>query len=161
MAIESLHHKQLPVSEDISLHKTGWIVQRIGWTLMFLFLVAALLGLFGEGPLSKRTLQSGNLQMKYEHFGRYEHTMKMELESLGENIRFVSLPQDYLKSFKVDKIVPEPAKQVASPGYISYVFEGEQNDEVTFYMEPSRRKNAEGIIKVNGSSFLIKQIIYP
>lgn len=161
MDIEPLDQRQLPVKDDIILHKKGWVIQRIGWTLMFLFLLAAVLGLFGEGPLSKRKVHLGPVTVEYERFGRYEHAMRMNLRSAGENIGMVSLPQNYLKSFKISKIVPEPAKQVSSPGYVNYFFEGDQNDMVTFFMDPSERQNAEGVIRVNNHSFPIKQTIFP
>jgi hypothetical protein len=91
MAAKSVN--KLPVEDEISLHRKGWIVQRIGWVLMFGFLIAALLGLFGEGPLSSKKLQAGNVSVQYERFGRYEHGMEIRLQSTGENISTVSIPK--------------------------------------------------------------------
>jgi hypothetical protein len=159
MAAKSV--KKLPVEDEISLHRVGWIIQRIGWVLIFGFLTAALLGLFGEGPISRKKLQTGNFSVEYERFGRYEHGMDMRLQSTGENINTVSIPQKYLKSFRISAIVPEPEKQVATAGYIQYQFEGSQNNIVSFYFSPVERKNVEGMFQVNSHSFTIKQTIYP
>jgi len=163
MAEQLLHplHHDTPVEDDMALHNKGWVVQRIGWAFMFLFLLAALLGLFGEGPLSSRTVQAGHIKVEYERFCRYEHETEITLESNGEDISTVSLPQQYLKKFKVSKIVPEASKQVASPGYINYLFEGKQNNNITFYLEPVKRLNTSGVIKINNYSVFIKQTIYP
>jgi hypothetical protein len=153
--------KTPPVEDDISLHRKGWIVQRIGWILMFGFLIAAILGLFGEGPLSQRKLQAGNISIEYERFCRYEHGMEMRLESGAENISTVSIPQEYLKSFRITDIVPEPEKQVAVADHIQYLFAGSQNNIITFYLSPVQRKTVEGIFQVNNNPFTIKQTIYP
>ena len=159
MAAKSVN--KLPVEDEISLHRKGWIVQRIGWVLIFGFLIAAMLGFFGEGPLSRKKIQAGNVNVEYERFCRYEHGMKLRLQSAGENISTISIPQTYLKSFRVGAIVPEPDKQVATAGFIQYQFEGSQNNIVSFYLSPVERKTVEGLFQVNNHSFTIKQTIYP
>jgi len=159
MAAKSIN--KLPLEDEIDLHRKGWIVQRIGWVLMFAFLIAAILGLFGEGPLSKKKVQAGNINVEYERFCRYEHGMEIRLQSAGENISTVSIPQTYLKSFRVATIVPEPAKQVATTGSVQYQFEGTGNNIVSFYLSPIDRKTVEGKFQVNNHPFSIKQTIYP
>lgn len=159
MAAKSVN--KLPLEDEIDLHRKGWIVQRIGWVLMFAFLMAAMLGFFGEGPLSKKHIQAGSINIEYERFCRYEHGMEIRLESAGENISSVSIPQAYLKNFRVSTIVPEPEKQVATAGLVQYQFEGSQNNIVTFYLDPVDRKTVEGIFQVNNHPFTIKQTIYP
>lgn len=159
-SIQPIAHK-IPVEDDTALHKKGWVVQRIGWVLMFVFLIAALLGLFGEGPLSAKTIEAGSITVKYQRFCRYEHGMQLKLLSAGEGITVVALPQQYLKKFKVDKIVPSPSSEVASPGYINYMFAGQQNDNVSFYLLPSERGGAGGVIKVNNQTVALQHYIYP
>lgn len=159
MAAKSIN--KLPIEDEISLHRKGWIVQRIGWVLMFAFLIAAISGLFGEGPFSRKKIQAGSISVEYERFCRYEHGMEIRLQSAGENISTVSIPQAYLKNFRVATIVPEPAKQVAIAGSVQYQFEGPQNNIISFYLSPVNRKTVEGMFQVNNYPFTIKQTIYP
>jgi hypothetical protein len=159
MAAKSV--KKLPVEDEISLHRKGWVIQRIGWVIVFGFLIAALLGLFGEGPLSRKKIQTGNISVEYERFCRYEHGMEIRLQSANENISTVSIPQAYLKAFRIGTIVPEPDRQVATEGYIQYQFEGSQNNIISFYFNPVERKNVGGVFQVNSRPFIIKQTIYP
>ena len=159
MATKTIDRK--PIKDEISLHRIGWIIQRIGWCLMFAFLIAAVLGLFGEGLLSKKKLQAGNISLEYQRFGRYEHGMNITIQSKQENISTVAIPQDYLKNFRLSTIVPEPARQVASAGNVNYQFEGAENRMITFYLNPIQRKTVEGIFRANAYSFAIKQTIYP
>jgi hypothetical protein len=87
--------------------------------------------------------------------------MEITLESGKENISTVSIPQEYLKSFRISDIVPEPEKQVAVADHVQYVFGGSQNNIITFYLSPVQRKSVEGIFQVNNKLFTIKQTIYP
>lgn len=159
-SIKPIAHKT-PVEDEIALHKKGWIAQRAGWILMLLFLLAALLGLFGEGPLSEKKVKSGNMEVEYQRFCRYEHHVVLKLLSAGENIIVVSLPQAYVEKFKIDKIVPTPYGEVASPGYVDYLFRGTKNDNVRFYMAPAKKGSAGGVIRVNNQPVSIQQYIYP
>lgn len=150
-----------PFEDEISLHRKGWVIQRVGWLLLFVFLGSAVLGLYGEGPLSNQKQKVGNIQVEYERFCRYEHGMAIRFESDIENISHVSIPQNYLRNFRLDEVIPEPKSQVASAGYIDYQFEGDRNQVVTFYMNPVRSKSVEGVFRVNRNPFTIKQTIYP
>jgi hypothetical protein len=122
--------------KKLGCRKKGWIVQRLGWVLLFGFILFAVFGLFGEGPLSKRTIITGNIKTKYERFGRHEHETPIEFESTSENITSVAVPQQYLKEFKLSKVVPEPESQTSSEGYINYAFKGSSNYNVTLYFDP-------------------------
>lgn len=153
--------KTLPIEEHISLHRQGWIVQRIGWVLMFAFIIAAALGLFGEGVLSKRKIRTGNVEVEYERFGRYEHGMLVRFQSQSETITRISISEEYLKTFRINTIVPQPTKQIASGGDVEFRFEGPNNTVVSFYAMPVQRKTVKGNFKVNNNSFSIKQTIYP
>jgi hypothetical protein len=153
--------KTLPIEDDISLHKAGWIIQRIGWALMFAFLIAAVLGLFGEGPLSERKIHSGNIEVEYDRFGRYEHGMLVRIESQNETISSISISEEYMEAFRINTIVPTPLKEVAANGTVEFLFEGPTNTVVTFYAMPVQRKTVNGSFRVNNDSFSIKQTIYP
>ena len=42
----------LQIHQDLCQERREWKIQRVGWLLMALMLVAALAGLLGPGPLS-------------------------------------------------------------------------------------------------------------
>lgn len=44
---------ELEIEEDLDFQRRMWRLQQIGWALLVLVVVAALLGLFGKGPLSR------------------------------------------------------------------------------------------------------------
>lgn len=158
--VEVIKHP-IPVEEALELHKKGWVIQRVGWVLIFLFVLSALLGVFGEGPLSSKAISVGDIKASYDRFGRFEHETALKFESTGVDISSISIPQEYLNDFKISKIVPEPDDPVASGGYIHYTFRGQGNRQITFYLAPIAFGNSKGIIKVNNHIISLTQTIYP
>ena len=158
--VEVIKHP-IPIDEALDLHKKGWVIQRVGWVLIFLFMLSALLGLFGEGPLSSKTVTADNIKISYDRFGRFEHETVLKLESSGKDIGSVSLSEEYIRNFKVTKIVPEPGDPVVSAGYINYTFPGQGNRHIIFYLDPTGYGNNKGNIKINNNTFLLAQTIYP
>jgi hypothetical protein len=152
---------EIDIDEEIRLQKKGWLVQRVGWVLLFALVLLAAFGLFGNGILSKRTVVTGSIKTQYERFGRHEHETPVKFESTSENITMVSVPQQYLKEFKLSKVVPEPETQTSSNGYINYAFRGENNYNVTLYFDPLEFGHASGVIKVNSYNLPFQQFIYP
>lgn len=73
--------REHPVPEDMAMQRRTWRIQRVGWAAMALVLLAALLGLFAEGPLSDTTLRSGDgrLEIEYPRFLRNGATSQMTL----------------------------------------------------------------------------------
>jgi len=63
----------LDINQDLAFQRRSWSLQRIGWGLIALVLIAALLGLFGHGPLSEATTDDPSLPIRlaYERFGRF------------------------------------------------------------------------------------------
>jgi hypothetical protein len=64
----------LEIEEYIGFQRRDWAVRHIAWAILALVVLAALLGLFGNGILSKANLGDDEmpLQLEYERFGRYK-----------------------------------------------------------------------------------------
>jgi hypothetical protein len=152
----------LQIEESLSLHEKGWIVQRVGWAMIIAVMVAGILGVFGEGPISKKEPVSGNIKATYERFFRFEAEMKIVIESTADHISQVSFPQQYLKNFKILRFVPEPDNNVTSAGEVIYNFSPAQNHIVSVYLTPTSKGQIEGDMKVNGTNaFSLHHFIYP
>ncbi len=97
----------LEIEEDIDLHETGWIVQRIGWGLMLVVLVCATLGLFGDGLLSETKLAAGGTSVLYQKFLRSEADTEVEIVShdVSGKIRIAFSP-NFLDVYKFDRMTP-------------------------------------------------------
>ena len=104
--------RSLEIDEDIAFQRKEWRFQRIGVAALFLFVLAALLGLTGMGgPLSRGKAgdSNGPVHVEYERFVRRGSFSKVTLHLRGATgaIRFwVSAP--YLEHVQIDSVVPTP-----------------------------------------------------
>ncbi|HSC82386.1 MAG TPA: hypothetical protein VLC30_02110 [Pseudomonas sp.] len=93
MAIDNeLQSRSEPVNEDMPLQRRVWCFERLGWYVLLLLIILALLGLFSDGPLSHRQVSSpdGRLRLEYERFGRNGSSEQMVLHLKGH-------PNDHLQ----------------------------------------------------------------
>ncbi|HEU4345558.1 MAG TPA: hypothetical protein VFU31_28750, partial [Candidatus Binatia bacterium] len=51
--------RSLEIEEDLRFQERAWVVQRVGWGVMLLVIVATAAGMFGEGALSSATVGDG------------------------------------------------------------------------------------------------------
>ncbi|HZG01887.1 MAG TPA: hypothetical protein VEY71_12855, partial [Chitinophagales bacterium] len=151
----------LELEEDLDLHERGWVLQKIGWAFILGVIGTAALGLYGDGVLSTRKPTSGNFTLEYERFNRFEHEMEVLIQSSGEPINAITLPQSYLKDMRLVRIVPEPENNVATDRDVTYHFVGDHNI-ISVYVRPESPGTFAGTLRINnGASFDISQFIYP
>jgi hypothetical protein len=152
----------LEIEEELQLHEKGWVIQRIGWFLIIAAMLAGALGVFGEGILSKQRPSAGNIQAEYEHFLRFESETKLAIQSADEHISTISLPQKYLKDFRVIRFVPEPVNSNTTIDDIKYNFPPAENHIVSIYLMPKTTGSINGLMKVNTSNQIpLHHFIYP
>lgn len=152
----------MDLDERPALHQKGWKIQPIGKALVLLIMLAGLLGLFGNGWLSKQWLLQGRTQIKFERFYRRNSDMKLEVAAAGVAGRSaISFPLGYIKNFEVVKIVPEPERSFVRDGQLWYVFEAEQNLQADFYLRASKAGSIAGSVFVNEENIPIHHFIYP
>ena len=152
----------LELEDDIKLHETGWIIQRVGWIIILLLVIAASLGIFGNGLLSKAEIIDDGNKLSFEKRARYEAPMQMTIHATSRNERIdVRIPQSYFNIIELDKVVPEPLEQTLANGFVIFTFETEGPSTVKFYLIPEKTGTITVQIKVNESDFSISHFIYP
>ena len=159
--IEDVKHN-LELDEEIKLHKKGWVIQRIGWGIMLLIMLAGAIGSFGEGFLSKQTPSHGNMRVAYERYFRYEAEMKIVVESGNEHICKILLPHAYLKNFRIVRFVPEPLNNLSIAEDVVFNFGEGHNRIVSIYLVPKDYGAIKGDMKINGTDTIpLHHFIYP
>lgn len=152
----------LELEDDIKLHETGWIIQRAGWIIILLLVIASALGLFGNGLLSKAEITDNTNKLSFEKRARYEAPMQMTIHATSRNNRIeVRIPQSYFDTVALDKVVPEPQEQTIAKGFAIFTFETEGPSVIKFYLIPEKTGTVKAQIQVNESDFSISQFIYP
>ena len=151
----------LEIDEQIGLHKTGWVVQRVGWVLIFLLPVLGAMGMFGEGFISSQKETKGLIETEFERFYRYEKEMQLSIKSPAAHMGQISLPQQYLGNFRVVRIIPEPEHRLAIGQNIVFQFGGNSNRQVTIYAVPQSYGAISGVLTVNNQQFSLHHYIFP
>jgi hypothetical protein len=153
----------LEIDENIALHEKGWKVQRVGWGFIFFFVLLAAFGLFGNGIFSRRMKSMNNVEVEFQRFFRQEARMELKIRFKGRETHspVVSFPNEYLKQFRIESILPEPKENMVLGERISYWFAGNGPMQISFYLVPQSTGNVKGELLLNNERFLIDHLIYP
>jgi hypothetical protein len=169
------HQKAAPPKDDVSkgLHETmpfqrrEWVVQRIGWTLMGLVLLAGLLGVFGGGPLAHRTSANAALAVEYDWLTRRDSQTSWKLTPRTPPVdgrHRVALDANWAQHIRINAIQPEPESARLAEGRWVYVFEAREVPglPIVFHVEARKMGPLEGSIVFNDAPPLqIAQFVYP
>src|SRR3954470_21528549 len=94
------------------------VVHRVGGVVGLLLLVAAIAGLFGEGPVAHATAKSsgGSLQVDYDRFVRTAASTSFQITlPRGSGQTNFAISADYLQNASVNSVTPEPSTETVLP----------------------------------------------
>ncbi|HYG17456.1 MAG TPA: hypothetical protein VD816_00945 [Ohtaekwangia sp.] len=152
----------LQIDEHIAMQENGWKVQAAGLFFIFLLILAAAIGLFGDGIVSSEKQTGDDIEIEHERFYRFEARMPLTIKAHGqEGLLRVSFPNEYLERFQVESILPEPNSNRFESGKVQYQFSGKDRMNITFYLIPRKPGNIQSTIEVNESRFEISHFIFP
>lgn len=159
--LEHIQHN-LQLNEQLDLHQKGWVVQTIGWGLLYGALILALLGLFGTGWLSYQKITGPGSEVKYERFLRYESETEMvfNLDQAKDTI-ILSIPQSYIAYIDVVAIEPLPGKSVIADGQVNYYFPALGRAGIHCTLMAKKTGNVTETVTLNGQPFQLSHLIYP
>lgn len=159
------------IDEDLSFQRRSWRIQRIGWAVMALVILGALLGLLGPGPLSSTT--SGNpdgpLEVEYDRFLRFETDTHLQIHlqpnAQSSDTVHLWLDRHFLEDVQIIEVTPPPDQVEPGPDRLVYHYQKTEPNTptaVTIYFEPHAVGRLEGRIGVGeepGVTF--NQFVYP
>lgn len=161
----------IEINQDPDFQRRCWRVQRIGWIVMALLALSALLGLFGRGPFSHALIRDPSipLSVEYERFGRYQSplTLSLHLNAGASGDREVRLwfSQDFLRDVHIQSITPQPDRADLSPSGTIYVFgiaQPNPGGDVTVHFEARTIGALSGKVGlVESRAIAFTQWIYP
>jgi hypothetical protein len=147
--------------------------QRVGSAVLVAFVIAALAGLFGSGPLSDATAEvPGGLRVEYRRLAQYETpdslTIRLPAADATRPERRVWLDRHYLEDVRVEGVTPLPQRVEATDRGSVYVFPVAPGHPlvVTFQMQPERLGVVRGAVGVDradgeGPSVAFRQLVWP
>lgn len=159
----------LEISEDKQFQQREWKMERIGWVLMMLLVIAGLLGLLGgPGLFSDATVAAPNLQVNYSRFVHLLEDTSLRLSASpveGEDTIRISISNTLLEDMRIEGIVPEPESVEAASDHLTFSFQLQAPNEeavVTFYLNPTQPGTKQGWLGIDGGrSVELSLFVYP
>jgi hypothetical protein len=160
--------KSSPFPEDMTFQERTWLAQRIGWAMMGLFIVLALLGVFYSGVLSetRAATADGAVVVEYHRFAhrtaRSHLTIRVAAPLSGDVLMRIS--PSFGQSYDIEVLHPHPVRNTAGTSGLEFVFARSGSGDLT--VDIGARAKRFGILRIEiavpgrGSVDII-QIIYP
>jgi hypothetical protein len=161
---------ELAVAEDSGFQRRSWRVQRVGWVLMALLVLAGLAGLLGSGPLShaKAVHEDGVMAVEYQRFARWMAPTQIKVHFGPQAVRDgevrIWLDRRYVEKTKIEPVVPQPQKVEVGPDRLTYVFAAQAAPgpgTVAFHLEFTTFGLVEGRAGVAGAEIGFRHLVYP
>jgi hypothetical protein len=154
---------QLQIDEDLNFQRREWKIQRVAWVAMALLIIAALLGVFGTGPLSSATIEREGLRLEHERFCRWQRgtDLRFTIGGTGDPVLLL-LGSEYLDRVKIERITPEPGKVEAVSDGVVFQFFLQGPAAVTFHLTPKKFGLVSGKARLDQAApITFTQFIYP
>lgn len=156
-----------PAEATDHAQRREWRVERIGWAIMGLIVLAGLLGLFGGGALAHRKVASGALTLSFERIVRSNAPTSLSLTIGGaahpDTIR-IWLTQDYLSAVQLQHMVPQPARSYSESGRLVMDFAPAPDQgpyTIVIEVEPARIGAHEAVVGLGSDSVRFAQFVLP
>lgn len=115
-----------PIRDSLGFERVEWRLSRLGWIIMTLVVLAGLVGVFGDGPLSeaRSTSSNGRLELTYSRIIRNQGLNQLEVrwDQDAEEPTRLRISQDFLVSNQLVAINPPPTTSFAQGGDMIYEF---------------------------------------
>ena len=162
----------IEINEDLDFQRRSWKVQRIGWMVMLLAVVAGLAGLFGRGPLSSAELgaEGSAIRVEYERFVRRDApsllTVHFGRDAIGADSTVkVWIDREWLAGMEVTAITPEPEETETGATRLHYTFRVDPSSppaRIAYNLETRSIGPLTGRVGlVNGPTYSFAQFAYP
>lgn len=144
--------------------------RRTGRILILAIVIAALLGVMGDGPLSRADAYGGYVKVRYPRFTRVseaeEITVVMEAPVTRGGSCTFWLDDNYLRRFKVESITPVPAPAVLTGSHVTYTFRCAPGEEARVRLRLRSKAAAAGplvgeIGVAEGGYAQMRQYVWP
>lgn len=150
------------VEQDYSFLEKEWWTLRVGWYLLVLFVLCALLGLFGDGWFSKVTSETGVGRIRYERFLRHSSPSVIIIESeVAMPDSSVYINGAYLKKVRIEQIDPRPESASLIGGQVRFRFASPEPRQIIFHISPFQGSGSQTLeLGIAGQKEVFKQFIY-
>jgi hypothetical protein len=160
---------ELQLETDEYFQRHEWRVQRVGWIVWSLVIIAGSIGLLGSGPISatETIAPDGSLSVAYDRYLHYHHPTKLTLTSgkIEDQALRIKLDRQLLERLQIERIEPPPSQSEVTNDGVIYTFLQNsplQNSKVVFHVDYEDFGSSRGTVEVIGyQPVTLKQFVYP
>lgn len=159
----------LPIFEKPFWLSFEFQLRRMGFALLLAIVIAAMVGLFSRGYISDARIanDSGTLRIDYEKYSRLMSDVDMKITSsqIRENRNRIILGGDFMDSFRIDTLQPQPDKMYSLNGKMVLEYSvSAPGSEQTLWLSltPMKFGATHSTVAIdNGPEITLHQFIYP
>ena len=160
----------IQIEEDQSFTQKEWRVQRIGWVIMGLILVAAVVGAFGRGPISRTTAgDPQSFAVDYPRIMRHaaddDLTVHIGAGTVADSQIQLAVSREFVEKNEIRMIVPQPESEAAAGDFYVYDFKRADTSspmEIVLLVKPSGYGSTTTRLQlIGGTALTINQFIMP
>ena len=116
-------------------------ITRVASLVGVLLVIAAILGLFGEGPLAHATASSrdGSLQVDYDRFIRTESSTSFQVSlARGSGQTNIAISRSFLQAASINSISPNPQSETVLPDRVLFTVQQRAPAQIQITITPSK-----------------------
>jgi hypothetical protein len=162
-------HPSIEIDQDLDHARALWRVQRVGWIVIALIIIAGAAGAFGDGPLAHASVSSSGLVVRYDRLARHGAPTTIDVEvppamRRGDTLRFW-IDRRYADGVKIESVTPEPARSETQSDSLWFTVMAPQSTSparVNIVLRPQDFGSRSGRLGVHGfGSVAFRQFVYP
>ena len=142
--------------------------EKIAFAMLVLFVLAALVGLFGDGPLSQTSAASndGQMRVEYQRFCRRHAQQLLDITlptPAGATSVELRVDAEYLRSVQITEIFPQPLQSTHhQAGILRFATDGSGEPlNVRVHLEAQQAGSQQARLSAGTQAVQFKQIVYP
>jgi hypothetical protein len=150
--------------EDVRFEHRWHRVQRVGRAVLVLALAAAVLGVFGTGPLASATAEGpgGRFSVDYDRFVRTTQSTALRISSRATSgPATIAIAQSFLDATSLSDVSPQPDSETARGGRVVLSYQGSLPDEVELQLAPEDIGVHRATVWVGGVPVRFRQVTWP
>ncbi len=156
------------IDRHMSFQRTEWRVQQIGRWGIGLFLVAALAGVFGDGPAASARVVSGGarFEVRYDRLIRRGAATRWTVQAdvpAGQREVTIHFDSVFVDHFLIQHVWPEPARVEGATAGLVYIFaspRGADRLSATFDLEPQSAGFNSMTVTIDGHAVRMSSLTY-
>ncbi len=161
--------RSFPVNEEMRFQFFAWKAQTAGIALLFIFILLACLGLFSQGVLSDKTVQTadGRLTISYDRFARNTTDTRfvIHVNLAKDNVLRVNLGGDFLQNYTISSVQPPPESATIQNGVLTLTQPVVQKDSrYSLYITAKPEQMgyfSNSLVSQDNQALSFNQLVYP